>query len=138
MNKSFARGLDLSNNKLTGIFLKDLNKTSIGKYLKWIKLKGNPIELKDGAIGRKIEQLKSQGVNIIFWSYYYFCVHKLAIDLVGIYIYKMSRSRNSEIYVKGYGKSITKEDLKKWFKPYGKINCIQYKGPYSFIVKKSF
>jgi RNA recognition motif-containing protein len=46
----------------------------------------------------------------------------------------MSRSRNSEIYVKGYGKSITKEDLKKWFKPFGKINCIQYKGPYSFIV----
>lgn len=50
----------------------------------------------------------------------------------------MSRSRNSEIYVKGYGKSITKDDLKKWFKPYGKINCIQYKGPYSFIVRKTF
>lgn len=47
----------------------------------------------------------------------------------------MSRSRNSEIYVKGYGKSITKDDLKKWFKKFGKINCIQYKGPYSFIVK---
>jgi RNA recognition motif-containing protein len=46
----------------------------------------------------------------------------------------MSRTRNSEIYVKGYGKSITKENLKKWFKPFGKINCIQYKGPYSFIV----
>lgn len=36
--------------------------------------------------------------------------------------------------MKGYGKSVTKEDLKKWFKPFGKINCIQYKGPYSFIV----
>ncbi len=45
-----------------------------------------------------------------------------------------SRSRNPEIYVKGYGKNITKEDLKVWFKEYGKILCIQYKGPYSFIV----
>ena len=56
----------MSGNKLTGIFLKDLNKTNIGKYLKWIKLKGNSIDLKDAAIGRKIEQLKGQGVNIIF------------------------------------------------------------------------
>lgn len=72
MNKSFAKGLDLSNNKLTGIFLKDLNKTNIGKYLKWIKLKGNPIDLKDAAIIRKVDQLKNQGVNIIFWSYFYF------------------------------------------------------------------
>lgn len=45
----------------------------------------------------------------------------------------MGRNRNPEIYVKGYGKSIAKEDLKRWFKPYGKIICIQYKGPYSFI-----
>jgi hypothetical protein len=66
VNKSFAKGLDLSNNKLTGIFLKDLNKTNIGKYLKWIKLKGNPIDLKDAAIIRKVDQLKNQGVNIIF------------------------------------------------------------------------
>lgn len=46
----------------------------------------------------------------------------------------MGKTRNPEIYVKGYGKSITKEDLKNWFKPYGKIICIQYKGPYTFIV----
>ena len=80
MNKSFAKGLDLSNNKLTGIFLKDLNKANIGKYLKWIKLKGNPIDLKDAAIIRKVDQLKNQGVNIIFWSYFYFFSHKFAID----------------------------------------------------------
>ena len=46
----------------------------------------------------------------------------------------MGKTRNPEIYVKGYGKSVTKEDLKTWFKPYGKIICIQYKGPYTFIV----
>ena len=45
-----------------------------------------------------------------------------------------SRSRNPEIYVKGYGKNITKDDLKSWFRQFGKILCIQYKGPYSFIV----
>jgi hypothetical protein len=27
-----------------------------------------------------------------------------------------SRSRNPEIYVKGYGKNITKDDLKSWFR----------------------
>lgn len=46
----------------------------------------------------------------------------------------MGKTRNPEVYVKGYGKSVTKEDLKNWFKPYGKIICIQYKGPYTFIV----
>lgn len=46
-----------------------------------------------------------------------------------------SRSRNPEIYVKGYGKSITRDDLKSWFREFGKILCIQYKGPYSFIVR---
>ena len=45
-----------------------------------------------------------------------------------------SRSRNPEVYVKGYGKNVTKDDLKKWFREFGKIICIQYKGPYSFIV----
>ena len=45
-----------------------------------------------------------------------------------------TRPRNPEIYVKGYGKNTTKEDLKAWFKEFGKIMCIQYKGPYSFIV----
>lgn len=44
------------------------------------------------------------------------------------------RVRNSEVYVKGYGKNSTKEDLKDWFREFGKIVCIQYKGPYSFIV----
>jgi hypothetical protein len=39
--------------------------------------------------------------------------------------------------VKGYGKKATREDLKYWFKPFGRIVCIQYKGPYSFIVTKS-
>ena len=47
----------------------------------------------------------------------------------------MSRPRNPEVYVKGYGKSITKDDLKGWFRDFGKIVCIQYKGPYSFIVR---
>ena len=45
-----------------------------------------------------------------------------------------SRSRNPEIYVKGYGKNVTRDDLKSWFREFGKILCIQYKGPYSFIV----
>ena len=46
------------------------------------------------------------------------------------------RTKNPEIYVKGYGKSATRDDLKSWFKPFGKIVCIQYKGPYSFIVRQ--
>lgn len=46
----------------------------------------------------------------------------------------MSRPKNPEIYVKGYGKNIEKDDLKSWFRDFGKIVCIQYKGPYSFIV----
>jgi len=45
-----------------------------------------------------------------------------------------TRIRNPEVYVKGYGKSVTKDDLKSWFKDFGKIVCIQYKGPYAFIV----
>ncbi len=45
-----------------------------------------------------------------------------------------TRVRNPEIYVKGYGKDITKDDLKSWFREFGKIACIQYKGPYAFIV----
>jgi len=49
-----------------------------------------------------------------------------------------SRSRNPEIYVKGYGKNVTKDDLKSWFREFGKIVCIQYKGPYSFIVNGFF
>ena len=47
-----------------------------------------------------------------------------------------NRIRNPEVYVKGYGKSITKDDLKSWFRDFGKIVCIQYKGPYAFIVSK--
>ena len=47
----------------------------------------------------------------------------------------MSRPRNPEIYVKGYGKNVTKDDLKSWFRDFGKIVCIQYKGPYAFIVR---
>jgi len=46
-----------------------------------------------------------------------------------------TRVRNPEIYVKGYGKNTTKDDLKSWFREFGKIICIQYKGPYAFIVK---
>ena len=34
-----------------------------------------------------------------------------------------NRVRNPEIYVKGYGKSITKDDLKSWFRDFGK-NCM--------------
>jgi hypothetical protein len=45
------------------------------------------------------------------------------------------RVRNPEVYVKGYGKNTTKEELKTWFREFGKIVCIQYKGPYSFIVR---
>ncbi len=36
--------------------------------------------------------------------------------------------------MKGYGKNVTRDDLKSWFREFGKILCIQYKGPYSFIV----
>lgn len=54
------------------------------------------------------------------------------------YIYKSinmsTRIRNPEVYVKGYGKNTTKDDLKGWFREFGRIVCIQYKGPYSFIV----
>ena len=48
----------------------------------------------------------------------------------------MSRVRNPEVYVKGYGKNTSKDDLKSWFREFGKIVCIQYKGPYSFIVNQ--
>lgn len=47
------------------MFLKDLNKAQIGKYLKTIKLSGNHLDIKDSAIAKKIDQLKIQGVNII-------------------------------------------------------------------------
>lgn len=37
--------------------------------------------------------------------------------------------------MKGYNsKHTTKDDLKEWFKDYGKIVQVQFKGPYSFIV----
>jgi hypothetical protein len=45
-----------------------------------------------------------------------------------------TRVRNPEIYVKGFGKNTTKDDLKSWFREFGRIVCIQYKGPYAFIV----
>ncbi len=45
-----------------------------------------------------------------------------------------ARHRNAEIYVKGYSKHTTKEDLRDLFKEYGKIVQVQFKGPYSFIV----
>ena len=45
----------------------------------------------------------------------------------------MSRNRNPEIYVKGYSKDATRDDLKSWFRDFGKIRGIQYKGLYSFI-----
>lgn len=65
ISKSFVKNLDLSYNKLTGAFLKDLNKSQIGKYLKSIKLSNNNIDMKDSTISKKIEQLKAQGVIII-------------------------------------------------------------------------
>lgn len=65
LGKSFVKCLDLSGNKITGIFLKDLNKSNIGKYLKEIRLRGNQIDSKDAAIIKKIEQLKAQGVTIV-------------------------------------------------------------------------
>jgi RNA recognition motif-containing protein len=48
-----------------------------------------------------------------------------------------TRAKNPEVYVKGFGKDTTKDDLKKWFREFGKIVCIQYKGPYAFIVSLS-
>lgn len=49
-----------------------------------------------------------------------------------------AKHRNSEIYVKGYNsKHTTKEDLREWFKDYGRIVQVQFKGPYSFIVHQS-
>jgi RNA recognition motif-containing protein len=48
-----------------------------------------------------------------------------------------AKHRNSEIYVKGYNsKHTTKEDLREWFKEYGRIVQVQFKGPYSFIVRE--
>ncbi len=44
----------MSNNRINNMFLKDLNKAQIGKYLKTIKLSGNHIETKDPAISKKI------------------------------------------------------------------------------------
>ena len=36
--------------------------------------------------------------------------------------------------MKGYNsKHTTKEDLREWFKEYGRIVQVQFKGPYSFI-----
>ena len=46
-----------------------------------------------------------------------------------------SRVRNPEIYVKGDGKNTSKDDIKAWFREFGKIVCIQYNGPYSFVVR---
>ena len=43
------------------------------------------------------------------------------------------RHRNPEIYVKGYSSHANKDDLRGWFKEFGKIIEIQYKGLYSFI-----
>jgi hypothetical protein len=54
VSKSFVKTLDLSENKITSGFLKDLNKTNIGKYLKTIKLCGNDISTKDGSAIKKI------------------------------------------------------------------------------------
>jgi len=48
-----------------------------------------------------------------------------------------TRVKNPEVYVKGFGKDTTKDDLKRWFREFGKIVCIQYKGPYAFIVQIS-
>lgn len=46
--------LDLSNNKINGTLLKDINKNSIGKYLKVIKLYGNQIDKNDASIVKKV------------------------------------------------------------------------------------
>lgn len=61
VNKSFVKVLDLSGNKISSIFVKDLTKAHVGKYLKTIRLNGNNIDTKDAAVFKKIEQLKSQG-----------------------------------------------------------------------------
>lgn len=65
VSKSFTKILDLSGNKITSLFVKELNKSNIGKYLKTIKLSKNQIDLKEASILKKIEQLKNQGVNIV-------------------------------------------------------------------------
>lgn len=65
VNKSFVKVLDLYGNKISSIFVKDLTKAHVGKYLKIIRLNGNNIDTKDAAVFKKIEQLKSQGVSIV-------------------------------------------------------------------------
>jgi hypothetical protein len=53
-----------------------------------------------------------------------------------LYLNMSSKHRNSEIYVKGYdSKHNTKEDLREWFREFGRISQVQFKGPYSFIVQ---
>lgn len=38
VSKSFVKSLDLSGNKISSAFIKDLSKNNIGKYLKVIRL----------------------------------------------------------------------------------------------------
>lgn len=54
ISKSFVKSLDLSGNKISNIFLKDLNKANIGKYLKTINLQRNQIDGKDNGVHKKI------------------------------------------------------------------------------------
>ena len=65
VQKSFTQTLDLSNNKITSIFLRDLSKVQIGKYLKEINLQGNGINKKDASVKKKIDALEKQGVRIL-------------------------------------------------------------------------
>ena len=41
VKKSFTECLDISGNKITSLFIRDLSKVQIGKYLKTIDLRGN-------------------------------------------------------------------------------------------------
>jgi hypothetical protein len=44
------------------------------------------------------------------------------------------RERNPEIYIKGYSRATTKDQLRNLFRPFGRIMCVQMKRVYTFIV----
>lgn len=47
------------------------------------------------------------------------------------------KERNTEIYVKGYPIFFTKDELKNYFRTFGKIMSVQMKRVYAFIVHSS-
>lgn len=45
-----------------------------------------------------------------------------------------SREKNPLVYVKGYSRRTNRDDLKKAFKVYGRVNDVNMKNGFSFIV----